>query len=204
MNFWNDIEDCLNNEGFEPLIENESIHWQSERASFNIKYKDIAFEGNRLAWYQDEEYGRCSIKIKYANGIILNWQPKSNHSDFGFRLHYIKWFGYKLIAIYTEKHRTYIVKIENLTVTILYGGNIDKIKITNDRIFVKEFQNNDFFQFIYINSDPFSESGVYCIPLVNLKSKVLQIELESFNNYFLIMDKEYNKVTTQGKNSYSS
>lgn len=191
MNFWKVIEENLWNEGFDVLNENESIQWDSEKGSHTIELKNIAINGDKIAWYQDEEYGRCWVKIKYPNGIILNWQPLSNHSDFGFSFHYIKWFQNKLIVIYTENKSgvTDIIEIEKLRINEIYSGNITDINIEKDNIYLRE--NENFIKIIHLNTELTKINEISNNKFIESFSGV---ELKSFQYYFLPnLDSEYNK-----------
>ncbi|WP_452222090.1 hypothetical protein [Lacinutrix salivirga] len=190
MEFWKTIEECLWDEGFDVMNENGSISWESEKGNHTIKSKDVAIAGNKLAWYQDEEYGRCWVRIKKSNGIVINWKPISNHSDFGFRLSYIKWFVDKLIIIYCDKHSTYVVKIENLTITVLYIGNINKIQIKENEIYIQDSQNTEFIQRIKLYSE---STTINCVPIANLKNLTINVEWDSFDYYFMKLNEDYNK-----------
>ena len=188
MNFWKEIESNLWDEGFDVMNENDEIQWESEKGSHKIELKNIAINENKLAWYQDEEYGRCWVKIKHLNGIILNWQPISNHSDWGFQFHYIKWFGNRLILIYGEKHREYIVQIENLNVTVLYVGGISEIQIMDEIIYIKN--DNNIVQMINLKSE---YTKIYSTTINDLKQSSLDIELKSYSYFFLNFENHYNK-----------
>lgn len=188
MNFWREIESNLWDEGFDVMNENNSIQWESEKGSHKIELKNIAINGDKLAWYQDEEYGRCWVKIKHPDGIILNWRPFSNHSDFGFRFYYIKWFENKLILIYGEKHREYIIKIENLKVETLYVGDISEIQIENKFLFVKNHEGD--IQIINLNSE---QTEVCKLTNSEFLSKFPDVNLKTYSYFFMNFENEYNK-----------
>lgn len=193
MEFWSIIEECLWDEGVDALNEDGVILWKgSIGSSHSVRYKDVAYDGDKLAWYLEEEYGRCTIRIKYANGIILNWRLASKHQDYGFRMHYIKWFGDKLIVIYSEKHTDRIVEINNLTINFLYVGHFNNIQIVNDNVYVQLFHNQGFIHKVSLNS---KYSNVERMSITTLKSPTLNFELETFAFYFFKLDEDYNKVS---------
>lgn len=188
MNFWEEIESNLWNEGFDVGHKNDLIEWRSEKGSHSINYKNIAIDNTKLAWYQDEEYGKCWVKIRYSDGIVLNWKPISNHSDYGFQFHFIKWFGNNLIIIYGEKHAEYIIKIEHLKVDTLYRGSIDEIQIDDNLIFVKK--NGEDVHIINLHSLEINQ-----MPFDELKTTYPNADLKRYDFYFnsLYFDKDYNK-----------
>jgi len=193
MEFWSKIEECLWDEGLDVLNENGSIIWESPKGLEHIiRYRDVAYDGNKLAWYQDEEFGRCLVRIQYTNGIVLSWRPESSHPDWGFTVHYIKWFGDRLIVIYREKHTIYVVKIENLTITVLYQGGISYIQMVKDIIYIQNWDNKDFVHQIQLNPE---STLLNCLPISILKKRTIAVELESFDSYFgkLKLNGEYNK-----------
>lgn len=189
MSYWKKIEDCLWDEGFDVMNENGSISWESEKGRHSIKSKDVAVDGNKLAWYQDEEYGKCWIRILKVNGIVINWKPYSNHADFGFKLHYIKWFGNKLIVIYSEKHGTHVVQIEDLTITQLYVGTIGKIQIKENEIYILG-PTPEFYHRILVNAE---RTSLNCLPIANLNNPTINVELDSFDLYSMKLEEGYNK-----------
>ena len=188
MNFWKEIESNLWNEGFDVMNENDSIEWQSEKGSHRIDFKNIAIDKDKLAWYQDEEYGRCWVKIKYPDGIILNWRPISNHPDWGFRLKYIKWFKNQLIVIYGEKHCDFIIKIDDLKVEELYCNNIAEIQIIDNLIFVKNFS-----EIVLVINLNLETSEIVKMPYNEFKMTFPKVKLEPEWGYFVILDENYNK-----------
>ena len=190
MNFWKEIESNLWNEGFEVMNENDSIEWHSEKGSHRIDLKNIAINKDKLAWYQDEEYGRCWVKIKYPDGIILNWRPFSNHSDFGFNFHFIKWFNDRLLIIYTENKTgvTDIIEIDKLKVETLYSGNISEIQIENSLIFIKN--NSEFIQIINLS---FGIKESEKLNLHDFKLKFPNVEMKSLSYFFMNYETDYNK-----------
>lgn len=190
MNYWKKIEDCLWDEGFDVMNENGSIFWKSEKGKHSIKSKDVAVDGNKLAWYQDEEYGKCWIRILKANGVVINWKLASNHSDFGFKLHYMKWFANKLIVMYSEKSGTHIVKIEDITVTDLYIGSINKIHIKEDCIYIHGYPTEEFYHYIQVNAE---RTLLNCLPIANLNNPAINVELDSFDLYIMKLEEGYNK-----------
>ncbi len=188
MNFWKEIESNLWDEGFDVMNENESIQWESEKGSHKIELKNIAINGNKLAWFQDEEYGRCWVKIRQTNGIIVNWKPFSNHSDYGFSFHYINWFENKLIIIYGEKHSENIYIIENLKVESLYKGFISEIQIEENVFFIKNFKGT--IQVINLNSEKV-ETDIFTSAEFELKFP--NVRLKSYSYFFMGFEEEYNK-----------
>ncbi len=188
MEFWKEIEEHLWDEGFDVLNENGTIQWRVEKGSHSIEYQNIAIDGNKLAWYQDEEVGKSWVKIRHSNGMILSWKPISNHSDYGFRFHYIKWFGNQLVIIYGEKHREYIVKFEDLTVTVLFTGNISNLQISDEKIYVKNYK--DIIQVINLSSINLT---IYTITENDLKNYPIEVELKPKTDFFVRLDPNYNK-----------
>ncbi|GLB48750.1 hypothetical protein [Neptunitalea lumnitzerae] len=190
MKFWDIIILNLWNEGFDVINEDNIIEWESEMASHAITLKNIATNGNQLAWFQHDKtnFGRCCVKIKHNDGIVVNYQPFSNHSDDGIQLYYIKWFGEKLIIIYDEKHGTRIVAIENLKVTELYVGLIYNIQIANNNIFIEDTEVG--ILLITINAESNEE---YRLSLPDFKRKHRTIKMRNFSYFFNDYEDDYNK-----------
>lgn len=188
MNFWEEIRYNLWNEGFDVLNENDVIEWKSENAFHSINYENIAIDNNNLAWYQNEEYGRCWVKIKHPDGFILNWRLLSNHPDWGYRFKYIKWHNNQLIIIYGEKHRDYIIKIKDLKVETLYNDRITEIQFFDNSIFVKSF--SEIVQVINLNSET---TEIKEVSHNVFKTTYPNVELKPESSYFLLLDKNYNK-----------
>lgn len=195
MKFWDIIEDCLIDEGVDAVNEDDAILWEAEMGSFSIKFKNVAVDGDKLAWYQEEEYGKCLVRIKRSNGIIISWNPiESNDQDLVFKLLYIKWFGNRLIIIFEENLRTKIIQLENLSIAVLYNGTSSQIAIKEERIYVKDYNGEEMVYEISLRKE---------ITVVNYLSKTkLQerrpaIELSPCQWFFMKLDKSYNKKETK-------
>src|SRR5690606_13893817 len=128
------------------------------------------------------------VKIRYSKELFINWRPLSHHSDYGFRFHFIKWFGNQLIIIYGEKHKEYIIKIENLKVETLYSGDISEIQIEHKVLFVKNHE--EIIQVINLHSE---HTAVSKLTNNELESKFPDVQLKPYSYFFMNFENDYNK-----------
>src|SRR6218665_895917 len=103
MNLLDKIDDLLFLEGLDTELTEHSIKWKdSFGAECSIISYHVASNGETIAWFQDNEAGKCFIRILCKNKATFNWKLSSNHSDYGFSCNFIRWFDNKLIIIYKE------------------------------------------------------------------------------------------------------
>lgn len=195
MKFWGIIEDCLLDEGVDAVNEDGAILWKAEMGRFSIKFKDVAVDDDKLAWYQEEEYGKCLIRIKRFNGIIISWNPiESNDQDLVFKLHYLKWFGNRLIVIFEENGRTKVIQLEDLSITVVYNGRPSQIAIKEERIYVIDDNGEEMAYEISLIKEVTTTTY---LPKKVLQERIPAIELNPYQWFFMKLDKSYNKKETK-------
>jgi hypothetical protein len=131
------IDDELISDGFNTNLSEGQIIWKDGFGAENEVLKaNIAYSGKDIAWWQTSEVGKDLLRIKKANGLIINWRPESNHSD--FRCNWLKWFGEQLIVMYTDKHNQFVFRFEGLEFKKIFVGKIAHQVIKDEVLYIRE------------------------------------------------------------------
>lgn len=144
MDFLTKIEGVLRNEGIDVEPSSYSLKWtDSFKEKWVINLKNVAYNGKYIAWFQEAGIsGKDVARIIYKDGLVLTWNLKGYHSGYGFECRYIKWFQDMLVLWYTNKGRSYFVKIEGMSVTVLHQGSISHLAFNRNRFLIKDFNQD--------------------------------------------------------------
>jgi len=184
MDILKKIDDVIYQEGFETKLTENDIEWKDAFGAecYVTKFETVQNKDGTIAWFQNNEIGKCFVRLLYQNNTTFNWRVYSNHSDWGIDCNHICWFGNKLIIIYKEKHSHYLVKIENFNVDILFIGLITHICITEENvIYIKQKDNKGILQRIYVN---IYQTSVNSVPEKYIE-KMPDVHLENFEEFRL-------------------
>lgn len=108
------VIDILKKEGFEATLNDYTIEFNRTE----ISNREIVENNNQIAWFEKCEVGpELRIKIYENDEKLVDWEPISDHIDWGCDVAYLQWVSDCLIFIYKEKHMAYIVKFDNQNIS---------------------------------------------------------------------------------------
>ena len=142
-----EIVEIIQEELFQDNIDTElkdvCIFWKDNFGAENeVQFKQIAVNGDLIAWWQKNEVGKELVRIKVKDGIIMNWRPPINTIGLGFPgCDFIKFYHQFLVIKYRDNHHYRIFIIDTnliLVEEIDKDGYTKKVEMNGKRLLIKD------------------------------------------------------------------
>lgn len=126
-------------------LKEDKIVWRNIFGAehFVSKY-NIAFQNDRLAWYENNDAGLDVVKLKLNKNFTLEWKVPVNSMGFSYGgCRFIQFCNNFLIAVYADKHTNFLAiiniktfELEKLAVkdysSVNLNGNVLTVISKND------------------------------------------------------------------------
>lgn len=137
------IEEELFQDNIDTELKDDCIFWKDNMGAENeVQFKQIAVNGNLIAWWQKNEVGKELVRIKVKDGIIINWRPPINTMGYGFPgCDFIKFYHHFLVIKYRDKHHYRIFIIDTNTILveeIAKDSYTKKVKMNGKTLLIRD------------------------------------------------------------------
>lgn len=127
------------------LRENEIVWKNIFGAEHIVSEYDIAFQNNMLAWYENNDVGFDTLKLKINSNFTLEWKVPVNSMGFSYGgCRFLEFYENFLIVMYADKHRDQLVVINTKTFELENLGVLSRtpsVDLNGNILTVKENRN---------------------------------------------------------------
>ncbi|KAA0127461.1 hypothetical protein FY557_12635 [Chryseobacterium sp. SN22] len=128
-------------------LKDGKITWKNIFEAEHVVYaKDIAYQDDKLAWYENNEVGLDLLKLKINKNFVLEWKVQTNTMGFSYGgCQLIDFCENYLIVIYIDKHGKTLVLIntDRLDMTRIHLNRYALVDFNRDKLVIKNNKSED-------------------------------------------------------------